>query len=159
MFEWRPSPAPAWEEAMMENCHKSVLSFDERSQLFPLKWKIPSPGGKGSDPGVPGHGRQGPAIPNKIPTSLKLVSTSFINFFSEIFLKVWDILRILSTNLDLQGISLLCGKSILNCSGSENIQIFSVKEKNDTGKPDLEPVHNIFTVLLFSLILKLLSTH
>ena len=146
----------AREEAMMGNWHKSVLSFDERSQLFPLKWKILCPEGRGL---ASLASRQGLAIANKIPTSLKLVSTSFINFFSEIFLKVWDILRILSTNLDLQGISLLCGKSILNCSGSENIQIFSVKEKNDTGKPDLEPVHNIFTVLLFSLILKLLSTH
>ena len=38
-------------------------------------------------------------------------------------------MRILSTNLDLQGISLLRGKSILNCSGSENIEIFFGTEK------------------------------
>ena len=61
-------------------CYNDVLSFDERFQLFPLKWKIFIPKMmtrvRSPQPSSPKPGT------NTTQTSYKLVSTSFINFFS-----------------------------------------------------------------------------
>ena len=85
------------------NCHKSVLSFDERSQLFPLKWKmLRVPGAEEAEQ------EEGPSqsriclSASKIPTSFKLVSTSFINFFLKFFSKFETFSEFAGQNLDLQ---------------------------------------------------------
>ena len=85
------------------NCHKSVLSFDERSQLFPLKWKMLRVPGAEEAELEEGWGQSRICLSaSKIPTSFKLVSTSFINFFLKFFSKFETFSEFAGQNLDLQ---------------------------------------------------------